>query len=192
MCRLLQITSLSFTRVSRWKLNGIWSFLRPCLQASRFPLKRVKDSSPFINVTFQVGLPCYLGLNSCGSVSIKVNKKRKHFSRNIHGACIFPKCFAVSHTGNIVSSVRFLFQDADYTYATRQGIYTKIRACEHSQKFCKHEQASTHLIFRALRAKAKFCEHFQIEWDHSIALVVLSHFPFRREKKTLRSLPLFT
>ena len=56
-------------------------------------------------------------------------------------------CFQVSQTGNIVSSVRFLFQDADYTYATQQGILTKIRPCEHLQKFCKHEQASTHLIF---------------------------------------------
>ena len=59
---------------------------------------------------------------------------------------MFSQCFAVSHTGNIVSSVRFLFpQDADYTYATRQGILTKTRACEHLQKFCEHEQASTQL-----------------------------------------------
>ena len=36
--------SLSFTRVSRRTLNGIWSFLTPCSQASRFLLKRVKDS----------------------------------------------------------------------------------------------------------------------------------------------------
>ena len=41
ICRLLQN---SFTRVSGWTLNGIWSFVRPCLQASRFPLKRAKDS----------------------------------------------------------------------------------------------------------------------------------------------------
>ena len=26
---------------------------------------------------------------------------------------------------------------------------------------------------RAIRAKAKFGEHFQIEWDHSIPLIVL-------------------
>ena len=59
----------------------------------------------------------------------------------------FPNVSQFFHTGNIVSSVRFLFQDADYTYGTRQGILTKIRACEQLQKFCKHEQASTHLIF---------------------------------------------
>ena len=96
---------------------------------------------------FQVGLSYYLRLNSGQSVSIKVNKTRKHFSRNIHGARMFPKCFPVSYTGNIVSSVSFCIQDANYACATRQGILTKIRACEHLQKFCEHEQASTHLIF---------------------------------------------
>ena len=34
----------------------------------------------------------------------------------------------------------------------RQGILTKIRACEHLQNFCEHEQASKHLIF---------CEQFE-------------------------------
>ena len=41
----------------------------------------------------------------------------------------------------------FCFQDANFAYATQQGILTKIRACEHLQKFCEHEQASTRLIF---------------------------------------------
>ena len=78
------------------------------------------------------------------------------FSKNIHRARMFPQCFAVFHTGNIVSSVRFLFQDADYTYATWQGILTKIRACEHLQTFCEHEQASTRLIFaRSNSSKGK-------------------------------------
>ena len=109
---------------------------------------------------FQLGLPCYLGLNSSRSVPINVNKTRKHFSRNIHGARMFPQCFSVSHTGNIVSSVRFCFRDANYAEKL-----TKIRACE-------HEQASTHLIFnlRAIRAKAEFWEHLQMGWDHSIPL----------------------
>ena len=31
----------------------------------------------------------------------------------------------------------FCFQDANYAYATRQGILTKIRAREHLQKFCE-------------------------------------------------------
>ena len=43
---------------------------------------------------------------------------------------------------------RFCFQDANYAHATRQGILTKIRACEHLQtKFCEHEQANTRVIF---------------------------------------------
>ena len=68
---------------------------------------------------------------------------------------MFPQYFAVSHTGNIVSSDWFLLQDADYTCATRQGILTKIRACEHLQKFCEHEHASTHLIFASTSRKGK-------------------------------------
>ena len=103
---------------------------------------------------FQVGLPCYLGLNSGWSVSTKDKKTRKHFSRNIQGACMFPQCFRqVSHKRNIVSCVSFCFQDANYAYATRQGILTKIRACKHLQKFCKYEQASTHLIFTSNSSK---------------------------------------
>ena len=81
---------------------------------------------------------------------------------------IFPETFLVraccpniKKLGNIVSSVSFCFQDANYAYATRQGILTKIRACEQLQ-------ASTHLIFAAIWAKAKFCEHFQIGWDYSM------------------------
>ena len=53
------------------------------------------------------------------------------------------------------SSVSFCFQGANYAYATRQGILTKIRACEHLQKFCDHEQESTHLIFASNSSKRK-------------------------------------
>ena len=79
-------------------------------------------------------------------------------------------CPNVLKLENIVSSVSLCFQDTNYAYATRQGILTKIRACEQLQKFYEHEQASTHQILRAIRAKAKFCEHFQIRWGHSIPL----------------------
>ena len=89
---------------------------------------------------FQVGLPFYLGLNSGRSVSINVNKTRKHFSRNIHGARMFPQCFLVSPTGNIVSMVSFCSQHANYAYATRQGILTKFRACEHLSNFCEQSE----------------------------------------------------
>ena len=100
-------------------------------------------------------LNCHPRLNSGRSVSIKVNKIRMKFSRNTHGARMLPQCFPVSHTGNIVSSVSFCLQDAIYAYATRQGISTKIRACEHLQTFCEHEQASTHLIFASHSSKGQ-------------------------------------
>ena len=57
--------------------------------------------------------------------------------------------------GNIVSSVSFCFQVANYAYATRQRILTKIRACEHLQEFCEHQQASTYLIFANNSSKIK-------------------------------------
>ena len=106
---------------------------------------------------FQVGLPYYLELNSGRSVSINVNKTRKHFSRNIHGAGMFPQCFPV-HTGNIVSMASFCFQHANYAYATRPGILTKIRACGNLQKFCEHEQASTYLIFASNSSKGQILQ----------------------------------
>ena len=70
------------------------------------------------------------------------------------GAHVSPM-FPVSHTGNIVSSVSFCFQDANYAYATWQGILRKIRACEHLQNFCEHEQASTLLIFASDSSKGQ-------------------------------------
>ena len=66
-----------------------------------------------------------------------------------------PQCFPVSHTGNLVSTVSSCFQNENYAYATRQGILMKIRACERLQKFCKHEQASTHLIFASNSNKSQ-------------------------------------
>ena len=104
---------------------------------------------------FQVRLPYYLVLNSGRSVSINLNKTRKHFSRNIHGARMHPQCFPVSLAGNIVSNVNFCFQDENYAYATRQGILTKIRAFEQLQKLCEHEQASSHLIFASNSSKSQ-------------------------------------
>ena len=122
---------------------------------------------------FPVGLSRYLGLNSGRSVSINVNKTKKHFSRNIDAARMFPQCFSVSHTGNgkHCFQCKFLFQDANYAYATRQGILAKIRACEHSRKnFASTSKRVLILFLWAIRAKAKFCEHLQIGWDHSIPL----------------------
>ena len=116
---------------------------------------------------FQVGLPCYLGLNSAQSLSINVDKTRKYLSRNIHGANIFPQRFPVSHTGNIVSSVSFCFQDANYAYATRQGILTKIRTWRAPAKVLR-AGASEQL--------SNFCQQFEqrlnfasfFKWDGPI------------------------
>ena len=138
-------------RVSAWTLNGIWSFVKLCLQSGGFVLKRVKDSSLlqtecFRSVTLLPGSEFW---------PVSFNKRQQneeHFSRNIHGARMFPQCFPVSHTVNIVSSVRFCFPDVNYAYATRQGIWTKIRACEQFQKFCEHD-ASEH--------SSNFCDQFE-------------------------------
>ena len=72
-----------------------------------------------------------------------------------------------------VSSVSFCFQDTNYAYDTLQRILTKIRACEHLQKFCQHEQASTHLVFASnsnkgqiLRALSNWMGPFHTpSWD---------------------------
>ena len=73
---------------------------------------------------------------------------------------------------NIVSSVSFCFQDANYAYATRQGILTKIWACEQLQKFGAHKQASTYLIFAGNSSKGQilWAVSNYIQWDHSIPL----------------------
>ena len=61
---------------------------------------------------------------------------------------MFPQCSQFPVREDYVSSVSFCFQDANYAYATRQGILSKIRACE-------HEQASTHLIFASNSSKGQ-------------------------------------
>ena len=117
--------------------------------------------------------PCYLGLNSDRSVSINVSKTSKHFSRNIHGARMFPQCSQFPVREDYVSSVSFCFQDANYAYATRQGILSKIRACE-------HEQAGTHLIFASnsskgqiLRALSNLMGQFDTPIDWLICFLIL-------------------
>ena len=131
---------------------------------------------------FQVGLPCYLGLYSSWLVSINVDKTRRHFCRNIHGARMFPQCFCVSHTGNIVSSVDFCFQDANYAYATRQGILPKFRACEHLQKFCEHEQASNSSTGQIFASTFKLDGTIQYPYAlyvlNIIDIVIISKSPF--------------
>ena len=98
------------------------------------------------------------------SVSIKHQHSREACqSRNIHNACMFSSISQLCHTGNIVSSVHYCFQDGNYAPATRWRILMKIRACEQLQNVCEHEQASTRPSLRAIRAKVKFD---QILWAH--------------------------
>ena len=86
---------------------------------------------------------------------------------------------------------QFCFQDANYAYATRQGISTKIRACESTCKnfastsnsiACENSRPSSLPTTRAgseerrqfpqasNSSNGQICEHFQIGWDHSIPL----------------------
>ena len=92
----------------------------------------------------------------CHSVNRGIEWSLQAFTETFM-AHTFPQCFQVSHMGNIVSSVSFCFQEANYAYATQQGISTKVQACEHS---------------------SNFSEHFQIEWDHSILLMNMLHKSF--------------
>ena len=87
---------------------------------------------------FQVGLPCYPGLNSGQS------KRGSIFQKHLWRAHVFPK-FPIGE--NFFSSVGVCFQDANYAYATGQGISTRIRACEHFQNFFQHS--------------SNFCEQFE-------------------------------
>ena len=80
------------------------------------------------------------------------------FSRNIHSRThVSPMLlrFSIPETLFPVSGFCFKMQIILLSYATRQGILTKIRACEQLQKFCEHKQASTHLIFASNSRKGK-------------------------------------
>ena len=96
------------------------------------------------NVSGRVTL---LGLNSGRSVLIKVNKTRKQFSRNIHGARMFPQCSPVSHTGNIVSISKWklclLYTAGNFNENSSMRALANIfraRASEHSSNFCEQFQ----------------------------------------------------
>ena len=68
---------------------------------------------------------------------------------------MFPQCSPISHMGNIVSSVSAFVFKMQIMLTLQQGILTKIRACEHLQKFCEHEQASTPVIFASNSSKGQ-------------------------------------
>ena len=67
-----------------------------------------------------------------------------------HVSLVFPSFRCGKHC---FQCQRFCFQDANYAHATRQGILTKIRACQHLQKICEHVRVSEH--------SCNFCEQFE-------------------------------
>ena len=112
ICRLLQNHFIQFHE-SHWVHAKRDLKLSHSLFTSkyRFPVKRVTERQPaFTSEMFQVGSPCYLGLNSSRSVSINVNKTKKHFSRNIHAHTCFLSVsqFPIRETLFLVSV--FVFQ----------------------------------------------------------------------------------
>ena len=78
---------------------------------------------------------------------------------------MFPQCFPLSYTGNIVSSASFCFQDAKSAHATRQDIFnenqsmralakiSRPRANEHSSNFCEQ-----------FKQRPNFASTFKLEW----------------------------
>ena len=133
-------------------LNGIWSFLRPCLQESKFPLKRVKDSPPLQAKYFsRVGLFCYLRLNSGRSVSLNVNKAKKYFSRNIHGPLMFPIFPYGKHRETLFPMSVLIFK--------MQSILTL--RCREFERKSEYASACKNFASTSTRALSNFCEQFE-------------------------------
>ena len=84
-----------------------------------------------------------------------LTKRGRIFPETFTAHACFPDVsrFAIRET--LFPGVSFCFQDANYAYATRQGILTKIRACEQLKKFCEHEQVNTHLTFASNSSKGQ-------------------------------------
>ena len=130
------------------------------LLTGRIPLKRVKDSPPLkAKCKFQEGLPCYVGLNLVRSVSINLNKKGSIFSRTLWRAHVSPMFLSIPY-GKKCFQCKFLFSRCKLCLRYTAGNFN-----ENPSKRALIE------FLRAIRAKAKFCEHFQIGWDHSIPLI---------------------
>ena len=83
------------------------------------------------------------------------NEEAFFFPETFMARACFPNVYQFPIREKQCFQGQFLFQDANYTLPTRQGILTKIRACERLQKFCEHEQASTHVIFASNSSNGK-------------------------------------
>ena len=93
------------------------NLLRPCVQASRFPLKRVKGTRLYKrNVSGRVTL-----LPGTELRPVSFNKRRQNeeaFSRIIHGARMFPQCSQFPTRVTLFPVSVFAFTDANYACAT--------------------------------------------------------------------------
>ena len=153
----------------------IWSFLRPCLQASRFLLKCLKIAPPPLQAKcfIKVRLLYYWTLAS--QFQYTSTNRWSNFPEILQLAHISPM-FPVFDTGNIVSGV----QDANYAWLCyTTGNFKKNPSMQAVAKILRaKEQASSHLIFASNSSTGKIliCEHFQIEWDHSIPRLLVSFF----------------
>ena len=102
----------------------------------------------FTSEMFQVGLPCYLGLNAGRSVSINVDKTRKHFPEKFMARVCFPNVRSFSH-GKHCFQCQFSFSRCKLCLRYTAGNFNenpsmralakflRARANEHSSNFCK-------------------------------------------------------
>ena len=107
---------------------------------------------------FQVGLLHYLGLNSGRSVSINVNKTRKHFPETFvfHNVSQFPH-------GKHCFQCQFLFPRCKLHLGYTAGNFNE------NPSMCEHEQASTHLIFALPSHWLTRCYYFRDPWFDTMA-----------------------
>ena len=101
---------------------------------------------------FQAGLSYYVGLTSGRSVSINVNRTRKHFSRNIHGARMFLRMFPSFPYEKHCFHGQFLFSTCKLCFSYTAGNF--------------NENPSMRALAKILRARASehlsnFCEQFE-------------------------------
>ena len=161
------ITTLSFKRVSGWTLNRISNFLTLCLQASRFPLDRVKES-PRIQakyyfsgrVTLQPGTELWL---------VSFNKRHQN-----------EEAFFQKHSWRAhVSSMFPSFPCGKHCFQC-QVLFPRCKLCLRYTAGNFNENPSVRAVANILRTRASehsnCCEqfnreHFQIQCDHSIPLL---------------------
>ena len=87
--------------------------------------------------------------------------------------CMFPEAF--------IASAFFL---KVLSFAIRE-FEPESEHANSSKNFASTSKRALVKFLQAIRAKAEVCEHFQIEWDHSIPLSDVLKFPSERHKSSL-------